>query len=421
MADVIKIGVVGCARIFPAHLRGLKAIQEKGFDNWRITALCDYKADFALMFRKRGEGPASRPSVIKYMVDDPLNAPHQYVSDLHPDTIPDVYTDWRTMLKEAKIDAVLVLTSVSLHHQVAIDSLRAGKHVLVEKPFSISVRAGQRMLEEADKRNLSLGVAEVVRYREEMCRAPKWVIDSGQIGKLQMWISGGMGAPDWSPDVIIAKTAWRHKKLEGGGGPAVDGAVHLFDWIRYLCGEIDEISAMAPQFEPVRVIRDEQGNVIESVKNEVEDAYFAHLKFKNGAVGEIFGGVAGHGEPTGMKDGVAIYGSKGVLKGGEIVLDGGARFEVRKLFAEQAPAELKERWFPRGIQDGFGLEDLDWLQSIERGTKMETDGVEAVRDLACSYAILESATLNRPVKVDDVLAGKVDAYQREIDEHYGLL
>ena len=47
-------------------------------------------------------------------------------------------------LKEAKIDAVLVLTSVNLHHQVAIDSLRAGKHVLVEKPFAVSVRAGQR-------------------------------------------------------------------------------------------------------------------------------------------------------------------------------------------------------------------------------------------------------------------------------------
>ena len=420
MAGVIKIGVVGCARIFPAHLRGLKAIQHKGFDNWRITALCDYKPDYPLMFRKRGEGPTPRPSVIKYMVDDPLNAPHMYISDLHPDVIPDVYTDWRVMLKEADIDAVLNLTTVSLHHQVTMDSLRAGKHVLVEKPFAISVRAGQMMVAEAKARRLSLGVAEVVRYRED-CRHLKWLIESGQIGKLQMWISGGMGAPDWSPDVVIAKTPWRQRKLEGGGGPAVDGAVHLFDEIRYLCGEIDQISALAPQFEPRRYIRDEAGQVIETVDNEVEDAYFAHLEFANGAVGEIFGGVAGHGEPTGMRDGAAIYGSLGVLKGGEIVLDGGARYTIKGLFEEKAPADLKERWFPSGVKDAFGLEDLDWLRSIESGQPMECDGGEAVRDLACSYAILESARLNRPVKVADVLSGAVDGYQREIDQHYGLL
>jgi hypothetical protein len=73
------------------------------------------------------------------------------------------------------------------------------------------------------------------------------------------------------------------------------------------------------------------------------------------------------------------------------------------------------------VQDGFALELLDWLQAIEQGRQMECDGREGVRDLACSYAVLESATLNRPVKVDDVLSGAVDAYQREINQHYGLV
>lgn len=419
MSDVIRIGVVGCARILPAHLRGLKALRDHGFDDFRVTALCARKVEDALMFRKRGEGPIPRPSVITHAVTDPLNAPHMYVSDLHPDVLPDVYTDWREMLRAGDVDAVLNLTTLHLHHQVTLDCLRAGKHVLLEKPIAVSVKAGRLIVEEARARGLSLGVAEVVRYLEPI-RVRKWLLDSGKIGRIQMWISGGMGAPDWSPDVIVAKTPWRHKKLLGGGGPAVDGAVHLFDQIRYLCGEIDEISALAPHLEPRRYTRDEAGRVVESVDSDVEDAYFAHLRFASGAVGTICGGVAGHGEPTSLPDGPVIYGSKGCVKGTVVVLDGGERAAGEALFASEAPSDLKDRWFPRGVKDGFALELLDFLRSVETGRPMETDGEEGLRDLACSFAVLESDALNRPVKVADVLAGAVDAYQREIDQHYGL-
>ena len=419
MSSRIKIGVVGCARILPAHLRGLMELRTKGFDNFHITALCARKAQDAEMFRKRGEGPPPRPSVITHMVNDPLNAPHMYVSDLHGDVLPEIYTDWREMLRRADIDAVLNLTPVHLHHQVTLDCLRAGKHVLVEKPLAVSVKAGQQMIEEASAGGMTLGVAEVLRYIEGS-RVLRWLLDSGQIGRIQMWLSGGMGAPDWSPDVIVAKTPWRHQKLKAGGGPAVDGAVHLFDQIRYLCGEIDEISAMAPQLEPRRVIRDGAGDVIEAVDNEVEDAYFAHLRFESGAIGMVFGGVAGHGEPTRMEGGAAIYGTKGCLKGGQVILDDGRRAVGRELFEADAPAQFMERWFPRGIRDGFALEWLDFLRSVESGEPMETSGEEGLRDLACSFAVLESATLNRPVQVADVLRGDVEAYQREINAFYGL-
>src|SRR5581483_8402190 len=133
--------------------------------------------------------------------------------------------------------------------------------------------------------------------------------------------------------------------------------------------------------EPIRVIRDEQGRVVESIRNEVEDTFFAHLKFGNGAVGELFGGFAGHGESVQVKGGLAIYGTRGVIKGPELLLDGGERFVGSDLFAREASSERKERWFPRGIRDGFALELLDFLQAIERGGRMETDGDEGVRDL----------------------------------------
>jgi len=416
---MVRIGVVGCARILPAHLRGLKAIQEQDFGGFRITALCARKPEDAQMFRRRGEGPAPRLPVTTLMTEDPLHAPHMYVSDLHEDVLPELYTDWREMLRTADIDAVLNLTPVYLHHTVTLGALRADKHVLVEKPFSITVKAGRTMVEEAERRGRVLGVAESARYAEST-RMSRWAIESGLIGEVQMWIGGGMGAPDWSPDVIVAKTPWRHRKLTAGGGPAVDGAVHTFDVIRYLCGEIDEIGALAAQLEPVRVIRDELGKVIQSVDNEVEDAFFANLRFESGAVGTLFGGLAGHGEPTGMRDGPVVYGSKGCLKGGTAILDGGGRIDLADHFRRGAPPDLRARWFPRGVTDVFGLELLDFLQAIESGRAMETSGEEGLRDLACSMAVLESSAAGRAVGLDDVLEGRIDAYQREINEHYGL-
>src|SRR5512142_750876 len=125
MPDPIKIGVVGAARILPAHLRGLKILKEHGFDNWRITAIAARNIEDARMFRKRGEGPPPRPSVITYAVTDPLNAPHMYVSDLQDDVLPELYTDWREMLAKADVDAVLCLATLHLHHQIALDALRA--------------------------------------------------------------------------------------------------------------------------------------------------------------------------------------------------------------------------------------------------------------------------------------------------------
>jgi predicted dehydrogenase len=239
-----------------------------------------------------------------------------------------------------------------------------------------------------------------------------------------MWLTGGVGGGDWPPDNIVAKTPWRHRKLEAGGGPAVDGGVHMFHRMRYLFGEIDEIGALAPTLEPRRYTRDASGQIVESLENEVEDAFFANLKFANGAIGTAFAGVVGHGGPAGITGGTAIYGTRGVLTGGELLLDGDQRASAQEIFDQDPSAELarlKEHWFPLGVKDGFGLQHLDFYRAIESGGRAEVDGMDGLRDLACSYAVLESATLNRPVKVADVLAGAVDAYQREIDVHYGLV
>ena len=82
----IKIGVIGCARILNAHLRGFRILREAGYEDlFKITSLCARKEEDALRFRRRGEGPPPRPDPVE-TPGGPLNAPHMYIDDLHPGT-----------------------------------------------------------------------------------------------------------------------------------------------------------------------------------------------------------------------------------------------------------------------------------------------------------------------------------------------
>ncbi|HVX42852.1 MAG TPA: Gfo/Idh/MocA family oxidoreductase [Mycobacteriales bacterium] len=402
----IRLGVAGCARILPAHLRGIAVAQAAGADPFRITALCARQVGDALMFRRRGEGPPPR-SPASDNENDPLGAPHRYVSDLQDDPVPEIYDDWRAMVESGAVDAVLILAPVSLHHQIAIAALEAGKHVLIEKPLAISVRAGQAIVDAAARHGRVAGVAENVRYAPRT-RALRSALDSGLIGEPQLWLSGGIGG-EWAPDRVVAHTPWRHVKLEAGGGPAIDHGVHLMHQIRYLMGPVHELSALTRTMEPIRV--DERTG---PVRNEVEDAYLAQLRFQNGAIGTVFSAWAGRGAATGLDASPVIYGGAGCIKGADVITADGARRPALELLAADAP------YFPHGIEDSFALELLDFAAAIGAGTQMEASAAEGVLDLAMAYAILESAQSGGPVRIDDVVSGAVADYQADIDAHYGL-
>ena len=409
----IKVGLVGCGRIMPAHLNGYKMLIEKGIDV-RITALVARKKEDALRFRKRGEGPPPRVAVGP--PGDPLVAPHVWIYDFQKDVDVEVYTDYREMLRKGDVDAVDIYTPPYLHHTMVLDSIAAGKHVFVEKPLAVSVKAARMMVEAAEKEGKVLGVAEVLRYGPDT-RMIKWTIDQGYIGEVQMIVNAIIGCY-WSPDKIVAGTPWRHKKVTAGGGPSVDVGVHIFDMARYYCGEIEEVEGVTKVFENIRVTRDESGNIINKVDNEVDDTFVAIAKFNSGALGLFTFSWALHGEPTVVD--TVIYGSKGCIKNKTLISDDGTRIPIKELFERNASKEVKERFFPMGITDWFALEHLDFLKAIWENTQMETSGREGLRDLAVSYALIESSRLKRAVKVDDVESGKIGEYEKEINAYYGL-
>lgn len=415
----VKIGIIGCARILNAHLRGFKILQEKGYGDWfRISALCARKEEDAHRFRKRGEGPGPRPAPVE-APGDPLNAPHMYVSDLHPDHEAAVYTDYREMLKSGDVDAVAIYTGHDNHHNIAMDAMQAGKHVAVEKPMAISVKAAQRMCAVADETGRVLSVDENAHF-SPATQASAWAIRQGLIGQVQMLYQGVIGFKSHRPDLVAARTPWRQSKLGAGGGVAIDLGVHLFNRVRTICGPVVSVQALWRVLEPVRVLMsDDDAAVSEEVQNQVDDAFFANFEFENGAIGHMAVSRSARGIQIGVPGGTNVFGSTGALSGGKIYGQGQTSDVVGKFKADASKAE-RERAMPLGIEDSFALEQLDWLRAIREGTPVAVSGEEGTIDLALSYAILESGLLKRAVRLDEMLSGKVNGYQKEIDAHYGL-
>lgn len=414
---MIRIAIVGCGRILNAHLQGYKALLEKGLD-FRIVALVARRHEDALMFLKRGEGPPPRPPVLDPTTGDPLAAPHTYLSDFQAVSDVAIYTDYRDMLRDNRVDAVNDFTPVYMHHQIGLDALRSGRHLLTEKPLAITVRAARRMVEEANARHLTFAVFENLRSFPRT-RALGWIAHSGLLGQVQMAVGGSLGGL-WSPDKMVAETPWRHRKLEAGGGATIDIGPHLFDLLRYILGEVQGVTAQVRTMEPVRRLRDAEGQVVKEVNCDVDDTYFATASFAGGAMAHLIWSWALHGTPVMIPAGFALYGTFGSVVGDQVQLDDGTRGDLLQMFHDRAsPADL-QGWFPLGLQDPSAIQQYDWLRGIESGRAPETNGEEGLRDLAASFALVESSFMGRTVTLDEILTGRVSAYQDEINAHYGI-
>ncbi|MEW6355562.1 MAG: Gfo/Idh/MocA family oxidoreductase [Planctomycetota bacterium] len=415
----INIGIVGCGRILNAHLKGYKTLRDAGFDNFRITALCSRDRDNALRFRKRGEGPPPFTPLGRGE-GDPLACEPMYVSDVNDDVAVSVYTDYREMLDRGDIHVVDVCAALPAHHEIALLALKAGKHVVVEKPIALTVRMARTMTGAAEDMGLVLCVAESARYGMAL-RAQKWAVDAGLIGDLQMVLMGGVGMGRWSPDRVLANTPWRHDKIQGGAGVSIDLGVHMFNRAEYVAGLIDSLSAVTAVFEPKRKLYDDDGEQsVGEIACTVDDAFMAVGRFANGAIGQFSYTSAGHGPGYQVPGGMIVYGSKGCMREGRMIMDDGTSHNIQDRFKAEAPETLVRKYFPRGVEYPFALEKLDFLQAIEENRDPEMHGLQGLRDLAVAYTVLESAAAGRMVRVQEVESGEVEKYQREINEHYGF-
>ena len=140
--------------------------------------------------------------------------------------IKKLYSDYKQLLTDTEIDAVIIATPTHLHKQMAIDCLNAGKDVLVEKPLARNSSEGIEIIECAKKNNRKLMVGMNLRYRPDSMLI-RSLIDAGEIGN-PFYIKCGWIRKQSSSE------KWFNKREEAGGGVILDLGVNLIDLALWL-------------------------------------------------------------------------------------------------------------------------------------------------------------------------------------------
>jgi UDP-N-acetyl-2-amino-2-deoxyglucuronate dehydrogenase len=182
--------------------------------------------------------------------------------------VPDVktYTNYSEMLADKDIDIVSVATPSGLHAKMVIEALRAGKHVLCEKPMDITV---DRILEiEKVRVETGLKVGGIFQNRRNPIMEPtKKAVDEGRLGK----IFAGFFRINWyrSDEYFLQNGGWRGTWAMDGGGSLMNQGVHTVDLMQWLLGDIASIRS---------------DFAIINHKIETEDFTSSVVKFKSGAI-----------------------------------------------------------------------------------------------------------------------------------------
>lgn len=241
--------------------------------------------------------------------------------------------DYHELLSNPQIEAVLIILPIHLNYRVTLDSLKAGKHVLLEKPIAANLEEGRKMLLFKKLYPQVKMVAENFRFRNTFHRA-KEIIESGKIGKPYASI--------WNifyeikPDNEYAQTQWRiHHQYPGGF--ITDGGVHNVAALRMLLGEIVETHAFS-----------------KSIKPDLGDTDTFSMQFKTEqnihGVLNIFVSTVGYGQND-----FHIFADKGslLIEGNDIILKGDDGKEYRESIEDDGGYKNQLEDFYKAVRDNM--------------------------------------------------------------------
>ncbi|WP_227698527.1 Gfo/Idh/MocA family protein [Sphingomonas hengshuiensis] len=271
------------------------------------------------------------------------------------------YAGFDRIANDARIDIVYIVLPNSMHAEYTIRALKAGKHVLCEKPMATSAADCEAMIAAARNADRKLMIAYRCHYEPHNLEAMRR-IRSGQYGKPKLVVT------DMSRQSTLSdpSDAWRLDAKLSGGGALADMGVYGINGARYLLNE-----------EPVEVRAWAQTDRSDPRFREVEDLIAWQFKFPSGAIAN---GSTSFGVVGAMR--FDVYCERGRLRGDPGAYYGGNRLDV---FGGpgQGPVELPDI-------DQFARE-MDWMADVVRGTvPLVTPGEEGLQDVRLIEAILQS-------------------------------
>ena len=203
------------------------------------------------------------------------------------------YTHYKKMLARGDIDAVAIATPSGLHADMAQMAIKAGKHVIVEKPMDVSLRKANALVNAARAAGRVLMPISQNRYGKGIRQLHEWLAQ-GKLGRL---VYGEATVKWYRSQEYYDSGDWRGTWALDGGGALANQGVHYADLLRWTMGPIKNLSARAATLGHARV--------------EVEDVVTASIEFASGALGTLTATTCAF---PGFATTLEVYGTEGSVR-----------------------------------------------------------------------------------------------------------
>ena len=348
------VAIVGCGRIAnSAHLPALSKL-----DNVRIKYACD------LIVEKAQKAKEDFPK------------------------IEQVITDYKVALADPEVEAVFVLTPNYAHYTVTMDALRAGKHVMCEKPVTVSYELSCEMAEEAEKQGKILNIGVCNRYHKSV-ELLEELNRKGEFGNIYH-IYCSFRAFRSIPGLGGAFT----DKAQSGGGVLIDWGIHFLDLILYILGDAklknvtcDSYSEMAKDMKSYkyRGMWAEDTKDVENGVNDVDDFITGYVRTDKASIS--FNGAWAQN----IDQGEMFIDFLGDKKGARLTY--GGQFKITDGQTLETVATEHE------IPNMYLREDDDFIKSIESGVKNKNNIVNILESMKLLDYLYKSAEIRKEIEL----------------------
>ena len=337
MAKKVKVAVIGLGWAGREHSKGYKACPDA-----ELVAVCDMNTELG----------------------------NQVAGELG---VPAVYANHKKMLKELDVDAVSVCLPNFLHAPIAIDALKAGKHVLCEKPPALNEREAKKMAKAAADAKRTLMYALVRRFQTPT-KLVKDYINKGELGDIYY----GRAVYHRRRGIPIGAKSWFVDKERSGGGSLIDIGVHALDCAWWLMGCPKPVSVSGSAYQKFAHI------VPKDVKFNCDDSAFALVKFAN--------------------DATLILECSWALnqRGGSIIqvagTKGGAEFDPLVIFTERDGVQTDVTSTLKNEQP-FAGETAHFIECVQKGQKPLATAEQGAQLMDMMCAVYKSSESGKEVRI----------------------
>ena len=295
-----------------------------------------------------------------------------------------VYDTAEELLADPTIDAVSVCAANYAHAELTIKALKAGKHVLCEKPMATTIEDCEVMVAAAQESGKFLMIGHNQRLAKAHVKA-KELIDAGLIGNIITFrTTFGHGGPEtWS--INPGKNTWFFDKKKAAMGVMADLGVHKTDLIQFLTGQrVVRTTAKLVTLDK----RGEDGELI-----GVDDNAVCIYEMSGGAFGTMTASWTFYGAED---NSTVIYGSKGIMR----IYDDPAHSIVVKLADGGEQVYDVEQIQTNDNQTSSGVIDL-WIDCLKNNRAPEISGASALTAMRAVFASIKSSELGESVEIPE--------------------